>query len=157
MKLSPDARRELIEKLPSEQQSEFLFSLSGMQRAVLMFDPEDCGTMARLKRRGFATGEKVDSIGEQLLKSGQGAVGRGLIDLFVPGGKQLIQAAEINEARKGIQTQVAYVDVCDLPSEARTALLKPGIAPPIKAGTEQEQAAKPSTGVWDKLSEVITR
>lgn len=157
MKMSPEARRELIDKMSSDEQSKFLFSLSDMQRAVLLFDPDDCSPMARLKRRAYATGKKADGFGEQVLKSSQGSLTRGILG-FVPGGKQLIQAAEINEARIDAQKQISYVDVCDLPTDERAALLNPSSdSPATTPGKGNEQTPKATRSLFDRLTEVVTR
>ncbi len=157
VKLSPATRRAIIEKLSSDEQAKFLFSLTDMQRAVLLFDPDDCSSMTKLKRRSYATGEKADGVVEGMLKSTQGSVTRGILG-FLPGGKQLVQAAEINETRIGIQEQVAYVDVCDLSADERAALLHPVVAhPAAKESAEQGQAPKPARGFFDRLTEIVTR
>lgn len=146
MKMTWSARSELLDRYPSAERGVFLDSLSGPRRAVVMTDPNDCGSVSRLKRTTFANNKQDPGFAAN---AAQDVAQSAVLGLLGSLGSVLSAAAKVNEGQK----LLAYKDVCDLSAEEKEALLSP------KSGTDDVAAdsKKSEESALDKASKFFSR
>lgn len=142
MGLSIQERLQILANVPREGRDEFVGSLPGDRRAVLLVDPDDCSGQARARRTEVALAKPKPGIAADVTKTVGHSLALGAMNFFARGLGDLVgNAARANEAAKGINGLREYRDVCDLPPEERVELLSGMNRSPEKADASLTEEA----------------